>query len=98
MFKPRLPSYKKFWTTIRLFFGKVLCLRGGHEHKSLKISQFNFGSDQGGDFVVYTENGSRNRSGTYKDKAGDNKVVKHYANTVESGYQAHIRYLAHTAY
>ena len=61
--------------------GKVLCLRGGHEHRSLKISQFNFGSDQEGDFVVYTENGSKNRSGTYKDETGDNKVVKHYANT-----------------
>lgn len=61
--------------------GKVLCLRGGHEHKSLNISQFNFGSDQGGDFVVYTENGSEKRSGTYKEKAGDNKLVKHYANT-----------------
>ena len=41
--------------------GKVLCLRGGHEHKSLKISQFNFGSDQRGDFVVYMENGSKTR-------------------------------------
>ena len=57
--------------------GKVLCLRERREHKSL----FNFGSDQGGDFVVYTENVSKNRSGTYKKKAGDNKVVKHYANT-----------------
>ena len=61
--------------------GKVLCLREGREHESLKISQFNFGSDQGGDFVVYTENVSKNPSGTYKEKAGDNKVVKHYANT-----------------
>ena len=41
--------------------GKVLCLRGGREHKSLKISQFNFGSDQRGDFVVYMENGSKTR-------------------------------------
>ena len=36
-------------------------------------------------FFVYmarcTENGLKNRSGTYKEKAGDNKVVKHYANT-----------------
>ena len=43
--------------------GKVLCLREGREHKSLKISL------------------TKNPSGTYKEKAGDNKVVKHYANT-----------------
>ena len=43
--------------------GKVLCLRGGREHKSLKISQFNFGSDQGGDFVVYTKKPFRNIQG-----------------------------------
>ena len=59
----------------------VLCLRGEHEYKSLKISQFNFGSDQGGHFVVYMENDSEKRSGTYKEKEGDNKLVKHYANT-----------------
>ena len=28
---------------------------------------------------MYTENGSKNRSGSYKDKPDDNKVVKHYA-------------------
>ena len=74
-------SPKTLLNAIFYMNGKVLCLRGGREHKSLKISQFNFSSDQGGDFVVYTENGSKNRSGTYKEKAGDNKVVKDYANT-----------------
>ena len=59
--------------------GKTLCLRGGREHKLLKLSQFTFGTDEGGDYVVYTENGSKNRSGSYKDKPDDNKVVKHYA-------------------
>jgi len=58
----------------------MLCLRGGKEHKELKFSQFSFGEDSSGSFVVYTENGSKNRSGSYKEKAGDNKVVKHYAN------------------
>ena len=59
---------------------KVLCLRGGREHKSLKVSQFTFGSNEGGEYVLYTENGSKNRSGTYKDNASQNKVVKHYSN------------------
>ena len=64
-----------------LFFlnGKILCLRGGREHKQLKLSQFSFSTDSGGEYVTYTENGSKNRSGTYKDKPGDNKVVKQYS-------------------
>ena len=48
-----------------------------------KLSQFSFGTDlkdkQPLDYVVYTENGSKNRSGSYKDKS-ENKHVKHYAN------------------
>ena len=43
--------------------GKNLRLRGGREHYQLKLSQFEFGDD----FVHYTENGSKNRSGSYKD-------------------------------
>ena len=58
--------------------GKYLCLRGGREHKELKLSQFTFERDEGGEFVQYVENGSKNRSGSYKDRAL-NKVVKHYA-------------------
>ena len=60
--------------------GKVLCLRGGKEHKLLKVAQFSFGYDDGGEYVKYTENGSKNRSGSYKDSSGDNKIVKQYAN------------------
>ena len=40
----------------------------------------NFHSDEVGQFVVYEENGSKDRSGSYKDKADSNKFVKHYAN------------------
>ena len=63
-----------------IFFnnGKILCLRGGEEHRRLKLSQFEFGSDEGGDYVVFVENGSKNRSGSYKDKA-ENKIIKQYA-------------------
>ena len=35
--------------------GKILCLRGGEEHRKLKISQFQFDSDEGGEYVVFTE-------------------------------------------
>ena len=65
-----------------MFFmnGKVLCLRGGREHKALKISQFTFHSDGELEYVIYIENGSKNRSGSYKEKADSNKVIKHFAN------------------
>ena len=61
--------------------GKVLCLRGGREHKMLKLSQFTIHSEESGEFVVYKENGSKNRSGTYKEKAYSNKIVTHYADS-----------------
>ena len=63
-----------------LFFanGKYLCLRGGREHKELKLSQFTFGRNKGSEFVRYVESGSKNWSGSYKDRA-PKKVVKHYA-------------------
>ena len=58
--------------------GKALCLRGGREHKALKLSQFPFGFVKRCEYVEYTEHGSKNRSGSYKDKA-DNKVVRHFS-------------------
>ena len=63
--------------------GKVLCLRGGREHHCLKVSQFSFGKEVQPDgssmeYVEYVENGSKNRSGSYKDKC-ENKVIKQYA-------------------
>ena len=73
-------SPKALLNAIFFMNGKVLCLRGGREHKSLKISQFTLGSDGDGDYVIYTENGSKDRSGSYKERADKNKVVKHYAN------------------
>ena len=48
----------------------------------LKLSQFQFGSETSAgmvEFVVYTENGSKNRSGSYKDRS-EAKEVKHFAN------------------
>lgn len=50
------------------------------------MSQFTFGTDEGGGYVVYTTNGSKNQSGSYK--TDDNKVIKHYADSTpgEKGY------------
>ena len=70
--------------TVFFYNGKVLMLRGGREHRLLKLSQFSFGSEPGPDgkslleYVKYVENGSKNRSGSYKDTQ-ENKVVKQYA-------------------
>ena len=46
--------------------GKDLCLRGGREHKGLKISQFTFGFEDSKEFLEYTKNGSKIHSGSYK--------------------------------
>lgn len=75
-------SPKALFNAVFFANGKNLCLRGGREHHNLKLSQFEFGSvDKNGkslNFVCYTEFGSKNRSGSYRDKA-DNKVVEHFA-------------------
>ena len=55
--------------------GKVFCLRGGEEQRSLKISQFKCQSEN--DSYLYVENGSKNCSGTSTRVA--NKVVPVYA-------------------
>lgn len=57
------------------YVGKVFCLRGGEEQRALKISQLKRSRD--GDCYTYTENGSKNRSGT--DTRVANKVVPVYA-------------------
>ena len=69
---------KSLFNAVFFMNGKILCLRGGREHKDLKLAQLTFGQDSRGEFVVYTENGSKNRSGSYKNPA-DNKIVKQYA-------------------
>ncbi len=60
--------------TVFYMNGKMLCLRRGTEHKLLKINQFSFGSGDCVERVTYTENGSKNRSGSYKDSADDKKL------------------------
>ena len=48
-----------------------MCLRGGEEHRNLKLSQFKK-NDIG---YIYTENCSKNRPGGYKQLNTANKIV-----------------------
>ena len=68
--------------------GKVFCLRGGDEHRQLKFSQLK--RDSKG--YVYTENGSKNRSGGLAQMKIDNKVVPSYA-VKENGDRWHVNLL-----
>ena len=52
----RLPCCELFF----FYNGKNFCLRGGEEHRSLKLSQFT--KTQNG-YIVYTKNVSKNRQG-----------------------------------
>ena len=70
--------------------GKAFCLRGGKEHRNLKISQFVRQSDP--DRYIYTENGSKNQSGGFTDLRIENKVVPIYA-TSEAGIRCHVKQL-----
>ena len=57
--------------------GKVFCFRGGDEHRQLKFSQLKRVSKG----YIYTENGSKNRSGGVAQMKIENKVVPSYAST-----------------
>ena len=62
--------------------GKNFCLRGGQEHRELKLSQLkrDVVSLQGSMKVcyTYTEHGSKNRSGGLKQLKMENKIVRQY--------------------
>ena len=53
------------------YVGKVFCIRGGEEQRSLKVSQFKRSCNP--DFYTYIENGSKNKSGVCLKQP--NKVV-----------------------
>ena len=57
--------------------GKFFCLRGGQEHRSLRISQFIRLEEP--DRYVYHENTSKNRNGSFKQLHVKPKVVPLYA-------------------
>lgn len=61
--------------------GKNFLLRGGSEHRFLKISQFSKNvSLQGRVSYTYTENVSKNRSGGFCQRNVDHKVVHQFEN------------------
>ena len=70
--------------------GKIFCLQGGKEHRGLKLSQFVRLSNP--DRYVYTENGSKNRSGGFTDLRVENKVVPILANG-DAGIRCHVKQL-----
>ena len=70
--------------------GKNFCLRGGEEHRCLKLSQIKRYSAP--DHYVYTENSSKNRSGGMAQMRVANKVVPIYA-TPEAGIRCHVNIL-----
>ncbi len=58
--------------SIFFYNGKGCCLRGGEEHRNLRVSQFQ--RVEGG--YIYTENASKNRSGGFAQLNIANKSVK----------------------
>lgn len=69
------------------YCGLYLCLRGGGEHRSIKYSQFAIKTvvnpNDPSEMIkclVYTEHGSKNRTGSCHQVHLDNKEVVHYAN------------------
>ena len=70
--------------------GRGLCLRGGQEHRSLKLSQIVLCDDP--PHYVYTENGSKNRNGGINQRRVENKVVPVFPSP-ESGVRCHFTLL-----
>ena len=71
-----------------IFFynGKNFCLRGGEEHRSLKLSQFTRNED----CYIYTENVSKNRAGGLAQLKLENKSVRIVRNP-DAGNRCHCK-------
>ena len=70
--------------------GKMFCLRGGVEHRALKLSQFKRMTDP--DRYTYYENVSKNHNGSFKNLHVKHKVVPLYA-CPEAGDRCPVRIL-----
>ena len=68
--------------------GKNFCLRGGVEHRYLKLSQFTRYSDH----YIYTENASKNRQGGLAQLRMENKTVPIYSRD-DAGERCHVHIL-----
>ena len=72
------PILRTAFYTVGLFFS----LRGGQEHRDLKVSQFSPNPStryDKGTHYVYVENGSKNYQGRFSETGQANKVVSAYA-------------------
>ena len=70
--------------------GRNFCLRGGEEHRQLKLSQLTRKTDP--DRYIYTEHASKNRSGALQQMRVENKIVPVIANP-EAGIRCHVAIL-----
>lgn len=68
--------------------GKSFCLRGGEEHRNLRLLQFK--RNENG--YSYTEKSSKNLSGSLAQHSVTNKIVEIFENT-EAGDHCHCRLL-----
>ena len=68
--------------------GKLFCLRGGEEHRNLKLSQLK----RTGEGYIYTENASKNRAGGLSQLRLENKMVPVMAHP-EAGRYCHCELL-----
>ena len=71
--------------------GKNFCLRGGEEHRKLKVSQLQRLSQP--DRYLYHENCSKNRAGTFKQLHLDSKVVPIHCTCSSDQQRCHVHIL-----
>ncbi|XP_011406250.1 PREDICTED: glutamine-rich protein 1-like [Amphimedon queenslandica] len=79
-----------------IYNGKNLCLRGGDEHCQLKFSQLRREvltvDGVSKSLYIYTEHGSKNRSGGFGELHVQNKVVRHFE-VPEAGDRSYVKIL-----
>ena len=83
-----LDTPRSLLNAVFYYNGKNFCLRGGQEHRDLKLSQFTREHDH----YLYTENSSKNRQGGWAQLRLENKRVPIYANP-KAGERCHVQIL-----
>ena len=73
----RISTPRSFQNVVFYCMGKLYCLCGGQEHRSLKLSQLKRRTNP--DRYTYYENVSKNRNGTFKQLHVKEKEVPIYA-------------------
>ena len=70
--------------------GNNFCLRGGEEHRSLKLSQLKCSDEP--PCYTYAENGSKNRNGTFSQRYAPNKTVPIFTRVMDK-QRCHVQVL-----